>query len=78
MFPGHDSDNLVTTTLSSAVDFIMALELRQQNAFPESHRDPSIVDERMGDSKTSTEIARSQGYTGSEIRGPSTGWVKLA
>lgn len=77
MFPEYNSDNLVTTTLSSAIDFVMALELRQQNAFPESHRDPSIVDERMGGSGTNTEIAQSEGYTGPEIRGPSTGWVKL-
>lgn len=81
MFPGHSSDNLVTTTLSSAIDFVMAFELREQNAFPESHRDPSIPDERMvglGGSGTSTEIAQSRGYTGPEIRGPSTGWIKLA
>ena len=79
MFQGYNSDNLVTTTLSSAIDFVMALELREQNAFPESHRDPSIVDERMGGSGTNnTEIAQSEGYTGPEIRGPSTGWVKLA
>ena len=75
MFPGYNSDNLVTTTLSSAIDFIMALESRQQNTFPESRRDPSIVDERM---EGSMETARSQGYTGPEIRGPSTSWVKLA
>ena len=78
MFPGYNSDDLVTTTLSSAIDFVMALELREQNAFPESHRDPSIVDERMGESGTITEIAQSRGYTGPEIRGPSTDWVKLA
>ena len=78
IFPGYNSDNLVTTTLSSAIDFVMALELREQNAFPESHRDPSIVDERMGGSGTNMEIAQSRGYTGPEIRGPSTSWVKLA
>ncbi|CAD6587499.1 MAG: hypothetical protein ASARMPRED_003166 [Alectoria sarmentosa] len=78
MFPGYDSDNLVTTTLSSAIDFVMALELREQNAFPESHRDPSVVDERMAGSRNPTEPAQSNGYTGPEIRGPSTGWVKLA
>ena len=78
MFPGYNSDNLVTTTLSSAIDFIMALELSQQNAFPESHRDPSIVDERIGGWGTNMEMARSEGYTGPEIREPSTGWVKLA
>ena len=56
MFPGCASDNLITTTLSSAIDFVMALESRQQNAFPESHRDPDIVDERMGYSGTNTVI----------------------
>ena len=78
MFHGYDSDNLVTTTLSSTIDFVMALELREQNAFPESLRDPSIVDERMEGSRNPTETAQSNGYTGPEIRGPSTGWVKLA
>ena len=78
MFPGHNSDNLVTTTLSSAIDFVMALELREQNAFPESHRDPSIVDERIGGLGTNTEKAQRRGYTGPEIREPSTSWVKLA
>lgn len=78
MFPGYDSDDLITTTLSSAIEFVMALESRQQNASPESHRDPNIVDERLGSLKFQTERARSRGYTGPEIRGPSTGWVKLA
>ena len=80
MFPGYnnDNDNLIATTPSSAIDFIMALESREQNAFPESRRDPSIVDERMGNPGTYTEIAQSRGYTGSQIRGLSTGWVKLA
>lgn len=48
MFPGCASDNLITTTRSSAIDYVMTLESRQQNAFPESHRDPNIVDEKMG------------------------------
>ena len=77
MFPGYKSDSLITTTLSSAIDFVMALESRQQNAFPESDRDPSIIDEMMGGSGH-PETAQSEGYTGPEIRGPSTGWVKLA
>ena len=78
MFSGYNSDNLVTTTLSSAIDFIMALESCQQKAFPESYRDPSIVDERRGGSGNNMKILQSEGYTGPEIRGPSTGWVKLA
>lgn len=55
----------------------MALELREQNAFPESHRDPSTVDERMGGSGTNTDIAQSGEYTGPKTRGPSNGWIKL-
>ena len=72
-FPGYNDDRLITTTLSSAIDFIMALELREQNAFPENHRDPSIFDKRTVDSETNTELAQSRGYTGPEIRGPSSG-----
>ena len=78
MFPGYNSDNLVTTTLSSAIDFVMALELREQNAFPESQRDPSILDESMPYWGTHTEAAQRIGFTGPQIPGPSTGWVKLA
>ena len=74
-FFGHSKDNVVSTTLSAAIDFVMALELREQAAFPEKHRDPSIVDEMMG---SPMERARLSGYTGPEIRGPSSGWVKLA
>ncbi len=79
MFPEYNSDDLVTTTFSSAIDFVMALELREQNAFPESHRDPSIFDERQGNAGNITKTLRSgYGNTGPEIRGPSTTWVKLA
>lgn len=73
MFPGHDSDNIITTTLSSAIDFVMTLESRQQHAFPESHQDPSIVDEML----RSVGNATAGPYTGPAIRGPSTGWIKL-
>jgi len=72
-FFGHGNDKVVTTTLSAAIDFVMALESREQTAFPEKHRDPSIVDRRMGDSRSHMEIVKSRGYTGPEIRGPSTG-----
>ena len=75
-FSGHG--NVVSTTLSAAIDFIMALESREQAAFPERHRDPNLVDKRMGDSRSHMERAKSHGYTGPEIQGPSTGWVKLA
>ena len=78
MFPGYDSDNLVTTTLLSAIDFVMALEIRERTASPESRRDPSIVDERMGDTSFITETIQSRGCVEPVIRGPSTGWVKLA
>lgn len=78
MFPKNKSNSFVTTTLASAIDFVMTLELREQNAFPESHRDSSIVDERIGIVGTHKEMAQSRGYTGPEIRGPSTSWVKLA
>ena len=71
-------DNVITTTLSAAIDFVMALELREQTAFPERQRDLSVLDGRMGDLRNLTEVAKSKGYTGSEIRGPSTGWIKLA
>ena len=51
MFPRYNSDNLITTTLSSAIDFIIALKSRQQNAFLESNRDSSIIDKRIEDSR---------------------------
>ena len=71
---GHGDENVISTTLSAAIEFVMALESREQAAFPERRRDPSIVDEKMGNP---TERARLRGYTGPEIRGPSSGWVKL-
>ena len=46
---GHRNTNVVTTTLSAAIDFVMALESREQAAFPERRRDPNIVDKRLGD-----------------------------
>ena len=71
---GHGKDNVISTTLSAAIEFVIALESREHATFPEKHRDPSIVDEKMG---SPTERARLRGYTGPEIRGPSSGWVKL-
>ena len=71
---GHGRDNVISTTLSAAIEFVMALESREQAAFPERPRNPRIVDEKMG---SRTERARLRGYTGPEIRGPSSGWVKL-
>ena len=78
LFFGHENKNVVSTTLSAAIDFVMALESREHAAFPEICRDPSIVDRRLGGSKSPMERAREEGYTGPEIREPTTGWVKLA
>ena len=78
LFFGHENKNVVSTTLSAAIDFIMVLESREHAAFPEKCWDPSIVDRRLGDSKSPMERAREEGYTGPEIREPTTGWVKLA
>ena len=64
---GHGNDDVVSTTLSAAVDFIMALESRKQTAFPERHKDPNIVD-MMGYSKSHMERAKSRGYTGLRFR----------
>ena len=76
---GLDQNNdLITTTLSAAIDFVTALEKREENAFPENQRDPSIIDERGADPGHHTRKARSMGYTGPDIRGPSSSWVKLA
>ena len=71
---GHGKENVIYTTLSAAIEFVIALESREHAAFPENHRDPSIVDEKTG---SPTKWARLKGYTGPEIRGPSSSWVKL-
>ena len=42
----HDpSQGLVTTTLSAAITFVEALELREQAAFLEGYRDSSVWEE---------------------------------
>ena len=66
----------VTTTLSAAYEFVMALEVREQAAFPGEYRDPSIAEEIMGPGSY-MEKAKSLGYSGPDIRGPSSGWVNL-
>ena len=76
-FPAPENANIVSTTLSAAIDFVMALQAREQTAFPERRRDPNIVD-RKGCSTSYMEKAVSRGYTGPEIQGPTTGFVKLA
>ena len=45
---GFGNDNVVSTTLSAAIDSVMALEFREQTAFPERQRDPNIVDKSVG------------------------------
>ena len=54
----------------------MALELREQAAFPEKHRDSSIAEEIRGPGSFMEE-AKSLGYSGLDIWGPSSGWVNL-
>lgn len=78
LFFGHENKNIVSTTLSAAIDFVMALESREHAAFPENGWDPSTVDRTLGSSLSPMERARAQGYTGPEIREPTTAWVKLA
>ena len=78
MFTVHDVDNIITTTLSSAIDFVTALEKREKTAFPERQRDPSIIDERGTESGYFTKRAQQLGYTGPDIRKTSSKWVKLS
>ena len=78
LFFGYENKNVISTTLSAAIDFVMALESREHAAFPEKYWDSSVVDRRLGGSKSPMERAREEGYTGPEIREPTTGWVKLA
>ena len=76
---GHDDEDVITTTLSAAIDFVTALEKREEKAFPGNQRDPSVIDERGDDPGHHTRKARSlMGYTGPDIRGPSRSWVKLS
>ena len=72
------NNDLITTTLSAAIDLVTALELREEKAFPKNQRDPSVINERGADPGYHTREAKSTGYTGPEIRGPSSSWVKLA
>lgn len=69
-----DNENMITVTLSTAVDFIMTLESRENGAAgPQNPEDQDVLDGRMGNSLW----ARHLGYTGPEIRGPSANWAKL-
>ena len=78
LFFGHDNKNVVSTTLSAAIDFVMALESPEHAAFPGKCWDPNIVDKMLRGWKSPMERAREEGYTGPEIREPTTSWVKLA
>ncbi|KAL8830900.1 MAG: hypothetical protein Q9191_001174 [Dirinaria sp. TL-2023a] len=78
MFPHHEDIEIVTTTLSSAIDFITSLESREKAAFPESQRDPSVMDEQGAAPGYNTRYAKLLGYTGPDIRNSSSTWVKLA
>jgi hypothetical protein len=66
----------VTTTLSAAYEFVTALDLREQAAFPGRYRDLSIAEEIRGPGSY-MEKAKSLGYSGPDIRGPSCRWVNL-
>ena len=74
----HDSrDGRVTTTLSAAYDFVVALELREQAAYPGKYRDPKVAEEVTG-LGSHTERAKFRGYSGLAIQGPSSCWVHLS
>ena len=73
-----DDTKVVITTLSAAIAFLVALEVRERIAFPGRQRDLSVLDRTMNPYPRSlTEIAKSRGYTGPESQGLSTSRVKL-
>ena len=81
LFPTSDlpAEDTITTTLSSAMCFVLALESREERAFPKnSPRDPTLLDETIGRKELRDELAQKLGYTGPEIQGPSTNWIELA
>ena len=74
----HDpSRGHVTTTLSAAVTFVVALELRERAAFPDEYRDPSVWEEYNGPG-SHMKIAEWMGYNGPHISGDSSKWIQLA
>ena len=74
----HDpSRGHVTTALSAAITFVMALESRERAAFPEEYRDPSVWEEKDGPG-SHMKLAESRGYDGPHISGSSGGWIQLA
>ena len=66
----------VTTTLSAAYDFVTALELREQAAYPGRYRDPEAAEELEGPG-CHMKKAKSMGYSGPAIQGSSSGWIHL-
>lgn len=76
MFSNHTNDNIVVTTLSVAIDFVMTLERREREAFSDNQRDSSIIDERGANSGCHTIKARSLDYTEPDIRETSSNWFR--
>ena len=66
----------VTTTLSAAYDFVTALELREQAAYPGKYRDPDAAEGLQGPGYQMKK-ARSRGYTGAAVQGSSASWIHL-
>lgn len=65
----------IRTTLGEAVAFIMKLNKALENRFPLSaERDPRIIDPGLGKSIIPC-VAKTAGYKGGKIVGPSTNWV---
>ena len=67
----------VLTTLPEAIDFVLDLE-RQEEAISPTARDESALDYRLqGKPADMTQEYRNKyGYSGGELQGPSTSWVK--
>ncbi|KAL8788381.1 MAG: hypothetical protein Q9195_007339 [Heterodermia aff. obscurata] len=66
----------VTTKLSAAYDFVTALELREQAAYPGKYRDPEVAEELQGPG-CHMKKAKSLGYSGPAMQGSSSSWVRL-
>ena len=67
----------VTTSLSAAYDFVTALELREQAAYPGRYRDPEVAEELQGPG-CHAKKAKSLGYNGPAIQGSSSRWIHLS
>ncbi|KAL8676373.1 MAG: hypothetical protein Q9186_007097 [Xanthomendoza sp. 1 TL-2023] len=75
-FEYDSSRGRVTTTLAAAYDFVTALELREEAAYPGVYRDPEVAEELRGPG-CHMEEAKSLGYSGPAIQGSSSRWVHL-